>query len=137
MNIKTKKTNIGGGNTMATQRSYIHTLKDIYSLQQTKKKQIKKKQTKKKQTKKKQTKKKSIHVKKSTIIPSTIIPSTIMPYKTEIDKIMQLCQVIQTEMNDDITNIFYYQLQQLLIKLYKTDKLYMKKTRIQKYKLEK
>jgi len=127
MNIKTKKTNIGGGNTMATQRSYIHPLKDIYSLQQTKKKQIKKKQTKKKQTKKKQTKKKSIHVKKSTIIP----------YKTEIDKIMQLCQVIQTEMNDDITNIFYYQLQQLLIKLYKTDKLYMKKTRIQKYKLEK
>ena len=137
MNIKTKKTNIGGGNTMATQRSYIHPLKDIHSLQQTKKKQ-----TKKKQTKKKQTKKKSIHGKKSTIIPSTIIPSTIipstiMPYKTEIDKIMELCQVIQTEMNDDITNIFYYQLQQLLIKLYKTDKLYMKKTRIQKYKLEK
>ena len=115
MKIKSKKNIRGGGGTMPSRLNYN---KDIHSLQQTKK------------GKKKQTKRKSIHGKKYTII--------------ETDKIMKLCQLIQTEMNDDITNIFYYQLQRLLLKLHETHHLYetgklnmYKNTHIQKYHLEK
>ena len=124
MNIKTKKINIGGGNTIASRRTYIHPLKDIHNNQQT--------QSKRKKTKK------IIKIKKTKKIKHE------KKYSSDKDQIINLCQLIQTEMNDDIINIFYYQLQQLLIKLYETSHLYerdklnmYKNTHIQKYNLKK
>ena len=60
MNVKTKKTNIGGGNTIASRRTYIHPLKDIHHNKQSQT-QSKRKKTKKIIKRKKTIKRKRKH----------------------------------------------------------------------------